>query len=113
MRLDKRNYKKLKKVLKNQYYFLNTLAEYRKMRYNNVEEYDKLHRTFNTLKKIKSKNWTKSFKDRAISEYHKFRSQGIEVSDHFLSRFLNAKRNIFDLSLNDILKLKEKSIKYK
>lgn len=111
--LDKRNYKKLKKVLKNQDYFPNTLAEYRKMRYNNVEEYDKLHRTFNTLKKIKSKNWTKSFKDKAISEYHNFRNHGIEVSDHFLSRFLNAKRNILDLSLNDILKLKEKSIKYK
>ena len=57
--LYKRNYKKLKKVLKNQDYFPNTLAVYRKMRYNNVEEYDKLNRTFNTLKKIKSKNWTK------------------------------------------------------
>ena len=57
--LDKRNYKKLKKVMKNQDYFPNTLAEYRKMSYNNIEEYNKLNRTFNTLKKIKSKNWTK------------------------------------------------------
>ena len=111
--MDKKNYKKLKKILKNQDYFSNTLAEYRKMRYYNIEECDKLYMTFNTLKKIKSKNYPKSFKDRAISEYHKFRSQGIEVSDHFLSRFLNDKRNILDLSLNDILKLKEKSIKYK
>ena len=61
------------------------------MRYNNVEKYDKLHRTFNTLKKIKSKNWTKSFKDKAISEYHNFRNHGIEVSDHFLSKYINRK----------------------
>lgn len=111
--LDKRNYKKLKKVLKNQDYFPNTLAEYRKMRYNNVEEYDKLRRTFNTLKKIKSKNWTKSFKDKAISEYHDFRNHGIEVSDHFLSRFLNQDRNYLNLKVEDIVKLKNINAKYK
>lgn len=85
--------------MKNQYYFPNTLAEYRKMRYNNVEEYDKLHRTFNTLKKIKSKNWTKSFKDKAISEYNNFINYGIEVSDHFLSKFLNQDRNYLNLKV--------------
>ena len=83
------------------------------MRYNNVEEYDELHRTFNTLKKIKSKNWTKSFKDRAISEYHNFRNHGIEVSDHFLSRFLNQDRNFLNLTIEDIVEILNYPIKYK
>ena len=47
----------LLKVLKNQDYFPNTLAEYRKMRYNNVDEHKDLLNN-----KIKYQNFMKTFK---------------------------------------------------
>ena len=94
--LDKRNYKKLKKVLKNQDYFPNTLAEYRKMRYNNVEEHKELLNTYDN--KLEYQNFMKTFKrQQVLKEY---------LPKNF-EEFNNIKKNISNDNQMSILKYEE------
>ena len=94
--LDKRNYKKLKKVLKNQDYFPNTLAEYRKMRYNNVEEHKELLNTYDN--KLEYQNFMKTFKRHKVPN---------EYLPKDFEEFNNIKKNILEDNQMSILKYEE------
>ena len=91
--LDKRNYKKFKKVLKNQDYFPNTLAEYRKMRYNNVEEHKELLNTYDN--KLEYQNFMKTFKRHQVPK---------EYLPKDFEEFNNIKKNILNDSIDNVLK---------
>ena len=91
--LDKQNYKKLKKVLKNQDYFPNTLAEYRKMRYNNVEEHKELLNTYDN--KLEYQNFMKTFKRHQVPT---------EYLPKDFEEFNNIKKNILNDSIDNVLK---------
>ena len=47
--------------------------------------------TSNTINEIKAKGWTASFEKKAIQVYEDFKKEGLEVSSHFVARFLNRK----------------------
>ena len=47
--------------------------------------------TSNTINEIKTKGWTPSFEKKAIQVYEDFKKEGLEVSSHFVARFLNRK----------------------
>ena len=47
--------------------------------------------TSNTINEIKAKGWTPSFEKKAIQVYEDFKKEGLEVSSHFVARFLNRK----------------------
>lgn len=94
--MDKQNYKKLKRVLKNQDYFLNTLAEYRKMRYNNVEKHKELLNTYDN--KLEYKNFMKTFKRHQVPK---------EYLPKDFEKFNNIKKNILNDNQMSILKYEE------
>ena len=91
--LDKQNYKKLKKVLKNQDYFPNTLAEYRKMRYNNIEEHKELLNTYDN--KLEYQGFMKTFKRHQVPN---------EYLPKDFEEFNNIKKNILEDNQMSILK---------
>lgn len=85
---------------------------FQKLKYNDIDKWELTKREFKTINSIKNKNWTDVFKSNAIDTYYKFREENIEVSDHFLSRFLNSGRNSFGLTIEDIKTFLNNSINY-
>ena len=86
----------LLKVLKNQDYFPNTLAEYRKMRYNNVKEHKELLNTYDN--KLEYQNFMKTFKRHQVPK---------EYLPKDFEEFNNIKKNILEDNQMSILKYEE------
>ena len=82
--------------MKNQDYFLNTLAEYRKMRYNNVEKHKELLNTYDN--KLEYKNFMKTFKRHQVPK---------EYLPKDFEKFNNIKKNILNDNQMSILKYEE------
>ena len=67
--------------------------------------------TSNTINEIKAKGWTPSFKKKAIQVYEDFKKEGLEVSSHFVARFLNRKNQ--NLTQEKIIEIyKKETINY-
>ncbi len=70
--------------------------------------------TSNTINEIKAKGWTPSFEKKAIQVYEDFKKEGLEVSSHFVARFLNRKNQnltqekIIEMYKKDAINYKEK-----
>ena len=70
--------------------------------------------TSNTINEIKAKGWTASFEKKAIQVYEDFKKEGLEVSSHFVARFLNRKNQnltqekIIEMYKKDAINYKEK-----
>ena len=70
--------------------------------------------TSNTINEIKAKGWTPSFEKKAIQVYEDFKKEGLEVSSHFVARFLNRKNQnltqekIIEIYKKDAINYKEK-----
>ena len=70
--------------------------------------------TSNTINEIKAKGWTPSFEIKAIQVYEDFKKEGLEVSSHFVARFLNRKNQnltqekIIEMYKKDAINYKEK-----
>ena len=70
--------------------------------------------TSNTINEIKTKGWTPSFEKKAIQVYEDFKKEGLEVSSHFVARFLNRKNQnltqekIIEMYKKDAINYKEK-----
>lgn len=70
--------------------------------------------TSNTINEIKAKGWTPSFEKKAIQVYEDFKKEGLEVSSHFIARFLNRKNQnltqekIIEMYKKDAINYKEK-----
>lgn len=68
--------------------------------------------TSNTINEIKAKGWTPSFEKKAIQVYEDFKKEGLEVSSHFVARFLNRKNQ--NLTQEKIIEMyKKEAINYK
>ena len=64
--------------------------------------------TSNTINEIKAKGWTASFEKKAIQVYEDFKKEGLEVSSHFVARFLNRKNQ--NLTQEKIIEMYNKEI---
>ena len=70
--------------------------------------------TSNTINEIKAKGWTPSFEKKAIQVYEDFKKEELEVSSHFVARFLNRKNQnltqekIIEMYKKDAINYKEK-----
>ena len=70
--------------------------------------------TSNTINEIKAKGWTPSFEKKAIQVYEDLKKEGLEVSSHFVARFLNRKNQnltqekIIEMYKKDAINYKEK-----
>ena len=82
--------------MKNQDYFPDTLAEYRKMRYNNVEEHKELLNTYDN--KLEYQNFMKTFKRHQVPN---------EYLPKDFEEFNNIKKNILEDNQISILKYEE------
>lgn len=82
--------------MKNQDYFPNTLAVYRKMRYNNVEEHKELLNTYDN--KLEYQNFMKTFKRHQVSK---------EYLPKDFEKFNNIKKTILKDNQMSILKYEE------
>lgn len=58
-----------------------------------------------TLKKLEEKNWTPSFKAKAIKFYRETSKAGIEFSDHGVSRAIDRAVNKKGYTIKDIIKI--------
>lgn len=82
--------------MKNQDYFPNTLAEYRKMKYNNVEKHKELLNTYDN--KLEYKNFMKTFKRHQVPK---------EYLPKDFEKFNNIKKTILKDNQMSILKYEE------
>lgn len=82
--------------MKNQDYFPDTLAEYKKMRYNNVEEHKELLNTSDN--KLEYQNFMKTFKRHQVPN---------EYLPKDFEEFNNIKKNILEDNQMSILKYEE------
>lgn len=58
-----------------------------------------------TLKKLEEKNWTPSFKAKAIKFYRETSKAGVEFSDHGVSRAIDRAVNKKEYTIKDIIKI--------
>ena len=64
------------------------LEDLQEIKYNKSNEWEVLKRERKTISDINAKNWTDSFRPKAIDTYYEFREYGIEFTDHRVARFL-------------------------
>ena len=65
-----------------------------------------------TISEIKGKGWSKFFENKAIRTYEDFEKEGLEVSSHFVVRFINRKDK--NLTQEKVIKIyKNEPINYK
>ena len=65
-----------------------------------------------TINEIKGKDWSKFFENKAIRTYEDFKKEGLEVSSHFVARFINRKDK--NLTQEKVIKIyKNEPINYK
>lgn len=98
IRRDMREYEEFKEVLGAER-APQSLAKLQSLKYNkNSLEYALFKREKITISKIKGKEWSTTFKQKAIDTYYEFRENGIELTDHgvarLLSRFADKKAEI-------------------
>ena len=80
-----------------------TLAEFQDLKYNKKQEYELLNRENITISKIKAKNWSPIFIQKALETYYDFREKNIELTDHGVARLLQRgfdKDTIIDICKN-------------
>ena len=79
-----------------------TLEELQQIKYNKPNEWEVLKRERTTIEKINGKNWTDSFRGKAIDTYYHFREKSIEFTDHGVAKYLQRKVDEKEvLSIND------------
>lgn len=106
---DKLEYSDIKSILSSKY-IPETFEKFEHMKYNNKKGYDQLLREYNTICKVKNKEWSDSFKQKAIDTYYEFRDYGYEPTDHFLGRFLNRKNT--NLTFEKIIEILKKPVNF-
>ncbi|OTN76734.1 hypothetical protein A5886_001813 [Enterococcus sp. 8G7_MSG3316] len=83
---DKSEYKRVAEL--NASNLPNSLEDFRRIKYNESEEFARLERRTRTLGEIESKSWSLEFKNKTREAYDEFLKQGFEFSSHALSRFV-------------------------
>ena len=69
-----------------------------------------MKRKYKTIREIKNKNRSDSFKEKVIGNYYKFKESEFECSVHFLSRFEQRKDEI--INVDEITEILRKPINY-
>lgn len=82
-----------------------TLEKFQEMKYNkDKQKIQLLSREKTTISKVKGKNWTPEFIEKAVDTYYEFRKDGIELTDHgvarLLSRFSDKKAEVKEICKN-------------
>ena len=92
------------KNIKNFRYCPKTLEKLQKIKYNKDKElWEQLKREKKTIIDINGKQWSASFRERAVDTYYQFRESRIELTDHGVARFLQRKIS-FDFVVETNLK---------
>lgn len=83
-----------------------TLEKFLETKYNKIDEYNSLKKTYATIGEIDRKPWTDSFKEKAKKSYYDFKNENIEMSAHAISRFLSRKdgTNGISYTFDDMVK---------
>ena len=80
------------------------VEEVRRLEYNkNKPNKEQLKQEYKTIREIKNKNWSDSFKEKAIGNYYKFKESGFECSVHFISRF--GQRKDGDVTVDKVIEI--------
>lgn len=87
---DKAQYDKYKGILGKD--ISDSFDKFQDLKYNNSEEWKIKQREYSTIKAIKSKNWSDTYKEKVKNTYYDFRKDGIEMSWHGAQRFVD--RNV-------------------
>lgn len=106
---DTREYEEYKRVISSKN-MAESLEKFKEIKYNDSEKYKQLQREYTTISKVKSKNWSDTFKDKAIKLYYDFREHNYECSDHFLARFLQRKTDI--ITFEKVLEIMKEPINF-
>lgn len=86
-----------------------TLEDLQEIKYNkDTRNWDLLKRERKTISDINAKQWTDSFRQKAIATYYKFREKGIEFTDHGIARFLQR-----GISFEKAVKLNKQAFNYR
>ena len=65
------------------------LAEFQDLKYNNIDEWERLKREKATITEINGKTWTPTFKEKAVNNYYELRDGGVEISSHGVARMID------------------------
>lgn len=111
--IDQRQYAKYRERL-GELEELKNLVVFKNLKYTNTERFNELSRQFETFKKIEAKNWSEEFKNKARITYNQFKENGIEMSDHALSRFLSRQeqKGFEPFTIEDIVKQHNMPVNY-
>lgn len=90
LRNDKKQYERYKQVLGDK--SPKNFQSFRKIKYNNIEEWNIKQREFSTINSVNNKKWSDIYKEKVKSTYYDFRKDNIELSWHGSQRFVD--RNI-------------------
>ena len=83
------------------------LEDLQEIKYNKSNEWEVLKRERKTISDINDKQWTDSFRQKAIDTYYEFREYGIEFTDHGIARFLQR-----GISFEKVVEIDRKSFNY-
>lgn len=84
---DKLQHEKYMKVLGTKY-VPKSFDKFCELKYNKVDEWKELKKTYKTVGEINSKPWSETFKDKAKKTYFDFKTENIDMSTHAIARFL-------------------------
>lgn len=110
---DVREYDRYVSILGNSR--INSIDDFRNVKYNDAEGMLQLKREYNTISKIKhKKSYNEDYRKKLITVYYDFRDAGYEFTDHSLNRFLGQKsgKGKREFSRDDLLKVLDSTVNY-
>jgi SPP1 gp7 family putative phage head morphogenesis protein len=84
---DRKQHKRYRDVLGKE--VPESFAEFQELKYNKPKGWEVKQREYFTIKTIKSKDWSDSYKEKVTNVYYDFRKEGIEMSWHGAQRFVD------------------------
>lgn len=84
---DKKQHEKYKEIIGKD--TPKSFDKFQELKYNNSEEWNIKQREYSTIKTIKNKDWSDSYKEKIKNTYYDFREDGIELSWHGTQRFVD------------------------
>lgn len=108
---DSKQYYRYKNIIGDS---VGSLADFRQMKYNNIEKFGIIKKKVDTYSEIDKKEWSSEFKQKSKEAYVRFEKEGIYMSVHALSRLsrLN-KPGVPEVTEKELIELIHGSPKYR
>lgn len=111
---DRVEYKSLSNSLqKYSPYLPKTVEEFEDLKYNKIDQYERLLREEKEIKKILAKEKdAATYTEKKIKTYYEFREGKAETTDHSINRYLGQKNKKTQFTMEDVFELNKREAQY-